>query len=191
MGGNAQPNIVLRGTWFTTTMTITTCTLAKGIPPRLHRPKPMTKVATSSKPKNGKKRAASESKDSEPVKKKARKTKQQCIVSKAEVEVEEVDENAKLSKKEVKEEDAGGDNRQEVDQEEVSINYWAIFKDLLSSKEDVLNDHQYGPDLQEQPAKKDMMLDLLTIMSDQVTVKFKLGDEKYVTEVGRWCNICK
>jgi len=123
------------------------------------------------------------------VKKKARKKKWQRIVNKAEVEVEEVDEDAEPSKKEVEEEDAGGDNEQEVDQEEVSDNYWAICKDLPCSKEDDLNDHQHGPNLQEQPAKKDTTLDLLTIMSDWVTVK--LGDEKYVTEIGRWCNICK
>ena len=38
--------------------------------------------------------------------------------------------------------------------------------------------------------KKDSMPDLL-IMSDKVTVKFKVGDDKYETEIGRWCNVCK
>jgi len=35
------------------------------------------------------------------------------------------------------------------------------------------------------------MLDLLMIMSDTVTVKFKLGTDNYMTEKGQWCKICK
>ena len=41
------------------------------------------------------------------------------------------------------------------------------------------------------PVKKDSTLDLLTIMSDRVTVKFKIGEDKYETDTGRWCNPCK
>ena len=29
------------------------------------------------------------------------------------------------------------------------------------------------------------------IMLDKVMVKFKVGDDKYETETGRWCNVCK
>ena len=35
------------------------------------------------------------------------------------------------------------------------------------------------------------MLDLLTVMTDRVVVKFKLGGDKYDTESGRWCTVCK
>jgi hypothetical protein len=40
-------------------------------------------------------------------------------------------------------------------------------------------------------AKKDLTVDLLLVMSDKVTVKFKVAGDKYETEKGRWCNICK
>jgi len=62
---------------------------------------------------------------------------------------------------------------------------------LTQSQGDGLNDDQRGADLETQPVKKDLTLDLLMIMSDKVTVKFKLGEDNYVTEVGRWCKICK
>lgn len=58
-------------------------------------------------------------------------------------------------------------------------------------QDDGLNDHQRGADLQEKPVKKDATLDLLTIMTDKVTVKFKVADDKYEMEQGRWCMICK
>jgi len=38
--------------------------------------------------------------------------------------------------------------------------------------------------LQEKPVKKDATLDILTIMSPKVTVKFKVGHEKYEKEIG-------
>ena len=41
------------------------------------------------------------------------------------------------------------------------------------------------------PVKKESTLDLLTVMSDKVTVKFRLSVDEYVTKVGHWCNICK
>jgi hypothetical protein len=40
-------------------------------------------------------------------------------------------------------------------------------------------------------AKKDLTIDLLLVMSDRVTVKFKVAGNKYETEKGRWCIICK
>jgi hypothetical protein len=45
--------------------------------------------------------------------------------------------------------------------------------------------------LVEKPVKKDSTLDLLTMMSDKVTVKFKVGPDKYETDTGRWCYTCK
>jgi len=41
------------------------------------------------------------------------------------------------------------------------------------------------------PVKKDSTLDILTVMSDRVTVKFKVGHDIYETEIGRWCHICR
>jgi hypothetical protein len=63
---------------------------------------------------------------------------------------------------------------------------------LTIQQDDVgLNEHQRGDVLEEKPVKKETTLDLLTIMSDKVKVRFKLGDDKYETEVGRWCMVCK
>ncbi|KIK00786.1 hypothetical protein K443DRAFT_7372 [Laccaria amethystina LaAM-08-1] len=130
-----------------------------GIPPRLHEPKSTAKTANKgiSKPKQTRKQVASEgesgsdNEDSEPAKKKARDKKHQCVaaIGGPEVEVESVDEDAEPAEKEVEEEDANGNGGQD-DQEE----------------EDDLNEHQCGPDLQEQLTKKDTMFDLLTMMSD-------------------------
>jgi hypothetical protein len=39
--------------------------------------------------------------------------------------------------------------------------------------------------------KKDLTIDLLLVMSDKVTVKFKVAEDMYETEKGRWCNVCK
>jgi hypothetical protein len=39
--------------------------------------------------------------------------------------------------------------------------------------------------------KKDSTLDLLTMMSDRVKVKFVLAGGETIMEVGRWCNTCK
>jgi len=61
----------------------------------------------------------------------------------------------------------------------------------LLSKDDGLDDHHRGADLVEMPVKKESTLDLLTIMSDRVTVSFKVGEDKYEKERGRWCNTCK
>jgi len=55
-------------------MTATTRTIAKGIPLRVHDPKPKGN-ATTSKPKKIQQRTASESEDSEPMKKQRGKKK--------------------------------------------------------------------------------------------------------------------
>jgi len=117
-------------------MPITTRTVAKGIPPRLHEPKPTAKAGTS-KPKKSGKRVASESEsesesEEEPVKKKTKGKKRQRVDSGPEVEVELVDGDAEPAEKEVEEVDAGGDGGQD-DQEEVSKDSWAICKNSPSS----------------------------------------------------------
>lgn len=47
-----------------------------------------------------------------------------------------------------------------------------------------LSDHQCGRYPQEQPVKKESICDLLTIMSDKVVVKFKVGPDSYEIETG-------
>lgn len=49
---------------------------------------------------------------------------------------------------------------------------------------DGLNDHQRGKALQEMLVKKDSTLNILTVMSDRTTVKFKVGHDVYETEIG-------
>ena len=68
--------------------------------------------------------------------------------------------------------------------------YWEMHR-LTNFQDDGLNEHQWGPELEENPVKKDLTRDLLTIMSDKVTVKFKIGTDKFITESGRWCNPCR
>ena len=53
------------------------------------------------------------------------------------------------------------------------------------------NTNQQGEELTKKPVKKESMLDLLTIMSDRVMVKFKVRADTYETETERWCNVCK
>jgi len=62
---------------------------------------------------------------------------------------------------------------------------------LTEGEQDGLNDHQRGADLQEKPVKKDSTLDILTVMSDRVKVKFIVDAGKCEVDKGRWCNICK
>ena len=45
--------------------------------------------------------------------------------------------------------------------------------------------------LKQSQSKKDLTLDMLTIMSDKVNLKFKVRDGEYKKKSGRWCNICK
>ena len=126
------------GTCSTTAMPITTRTVAKGIPPRLHEPKRMakaTKTVTSKPQKSGKWAASeseseSESDESEPVKKKTKCTKRQRVNVGPDVEVELVEEGAEPPEKEVEEVDAGSNDGQDSDKEEVSKHSWAICKNL-------------------------------------------------------------
>jgi len=118
-------------------MLITTWTIAKGIPPRLHEPKSTAKTANKgiSKVKQTRKQVASESEpasdaeDSEPARKKGRDKKWQHVaaIGGPEVEVESVDKDAEPAEKEVEEEDANGNGGQDDqdDQEEVSMDSWA------------------------------------------------------------------
>jgi hypothetical protein len=83
--------------------------------------------------------------------------------------------------------DASSANENEVNKKKMSP--YKINSQVF--KKDGLNEHQRGTILQEKPVKKDSTLDILTVMSDRVTVNFKNGDKKTVTEKGRWCNLCR
>ena len=62
---------------------------------------------------------------------------------------------------------------------------------LTIYQDDGLNSHQCGANLREKPTKKDAMLDMLMIMTDKVTVRFKAEDRSYEMVIGRWCTVCK
>ena len=114
-------------------MPITTRTVAKGIPPRLHKPKTLAKAGTS-KPKQSKKRVASDSElenesEEDPVKKKTKGKKRLHVDSGSEVEV--VNEDSE-PEKEVEEVDVSSDGGQD-DQEEVSKDYWPHTQKLTKS----------------------------------------------------------
>ena len=105
-------------------MPITTRTVSKGIPPKLHKPKTRAKARTS-KPKKSGKRVASESdseseSEEELVKKKMKHKKQPRVDSRSEVEVELVDGDDEPAEKEI-------DDQLE---EEVSKDYLPICKKL-------------------------------------------------------------
>ncbi len=179
-------------------MPITTRTVAKGIPPRVHEPKGKAKQPTkpklTTKSKRRHKQVSEEELESEegssspdnlePRVKSKRKIKKRRIED-SEAEAELIEDNVDPPNKEV--ESIEGDN----ELPEVSTDHPLRDTILTKIQEDDLNDHQRGADLQEKPVKKDSTLDLLMIMSDKITVKFKVRDGDYETEIGRWCNTCK
>ena len=61
----------------------------------------------------------------------------------------------------------------------------------IQDSDDGLNNHHRGVELETVPVRKDSTVDLLQIMSDRTTVKFKLAGDRIEKETGRWCNICK
>jgi hypothetical protein len=108
-------------------------------------------------------------------------------------DLETIDQDASEPPAEEVDMNEGVAGQQPSSEPEVSI-YHHSFKSwtlTIRKNDDDLNKHQRGDDLEEQPVKKETTLDLLTIMSDRVKVKFKMGDDKYDTEVGRWCMVCK
>ncbi|KAF8804814.1 hypothetical protein BYT27DRAFT_7225171 [Phlegmacium glaucopus] len=165
---------------------------------RLHEPKPKAKpcikmdntlnTKPKPKPKQNHKRGASDdeeskdedkessvSDDSKAKEKKKKSMKWQRLDTESEVEVEIIEHDIEPPEREAEEVD-DGTGKQEPENE---------------GEDDGLNDHQQGARLEEMPIKKDSTLDLLTIMSDKVVVKFKTVPDKFDTVKGRWCNICK
>jgi hypothetical protein len=186
-------------------MAIMTRTIAKGVPPRLHKPKkPRARKAntTTGKPshKQGHKRGVSQleteedetsSDDSEPKRKNKRNSKRRQS-EESEAEEELVEEDVDPLDKEVENvDDPGGEGVPDADEVSKDPLSREILLTMTKIQDDGLNDHQRGANLQEKRVKKDSTLDLLTIMSDKVTVKFKIKADEYETEVGRWCNTCK
>jgi hypothetical protein len=179
-------------------MPLVTRTVAKGIPPKVREPKRKGKLTTKKNQKgktnkNGKRPAASEededlessSEESELPPKKKRNKKQQLNgveVLEDEPEVEPPEENIEV---------INVDASPGSDDEEVSTILFIHIQILTRLQDDGLNEHHRGTELQAKPTKKDSTLDLLTMMSDRVTVKFMLADGTSLTEVGRWCNPCK
>ncbi|KAF8173117.1 hypothetical protein BJ912DRAFT_859601 [Pholiota molesta] len=169
-----------------------TRTIAKGIAPRLHEPKGKAKARALAQGKEKKARTIKSSKhhkrlasdgseseensngsdsddsDSEPKKKK--KSTKRRRIEESEAEIEIVDEDGEPLVEEVDD----VDHSQLSDQQE----------------NDGLDARHHGDELQTKPVKKDSTLDLLTMMTDKVTVKFKVAGNKHETETGRWCNTC-
>ncbi|KAF8181780.1 hypothetical protein BJ912DRAFT_1023504 [Pholiota molesta] len=169
-------------------MALKTRSLTQGVPPRVREPttrKGHSKKSTS-KSKNSKSHAkrkapvtssSSEENDSDepssseaeqPVKKKAKKR------AACDVDVEDLEPvDATPPEREVEIVDEDGNDI------------------IVVSDDEDLTAHQRGEKLEETVVKKELTLDLLTIMSDRVTVKFKVGPDKHLIVLGRWCNICK
>ena len=110
-------------------------------------------------------------------------------------EVEEVNDEpiAEPSMEEVNDVDDDDEQPDQSNEDEVSTYHHITQRtsQLTKRVQDRLNNHQRGPNLQEKPVKKDSTLDILTVMLDRVSVKFKVGVDKCEVDKGRWCNICK
>ena len=112
----------------------------------------------------------------------------------SEEEVEEVDDEPVAEPPIEQVNDMDDEQPEESENEdEVSIDHYITqsMSQLTGRVQDGLNDHQCGADLQEKPVKKVSTLDILTVMSDRVKVKFIIDAGKGEVEKGRWCNICK
>ena len=67
----------------------------------------------------------------------------------------------------------------------MSYNSILVTKQTLTlEKDDGLDDHHCRANLVAMPVKKDQMLDLLTIMSDRISVNVKVGENKLQMERG-------
>jgi len=110
----------------------------------------------------------------------------------SEEEVEEVDDDP-VPKPPMEHVNDIDDEQSEPDEDEVSTTDYISqrMNQLTGWGQDGLSAHQRGADLQEKPVKKVSTLDILTIMSDKVKVKFMVGANKFEVDMGCWCNTCK
>ena len=188
-------------------MPLQTRNIAKGIAPRVHLPKP-TKPKPSAGKKNGATKAAPTKKDrkrhastsgdeseeqSEDLEPKVRKKRARREATTSEEEVEEVDVDPVPEPPIEHVDDMDDEPSDQPDEDEVSTNDYISqrINQLTRWAQDGLNAHQRGADLEERPVKKVSSLDILTVMSDRVKVKFMVGPNKSEVDTGRWCNICK
>lgn len=113
-------------------MTITTRTVACGIPPRLHQPKPTKASSTkAAKPKQSQKRVATESDEDESssdeselrvMKKQC--TKQQNVVEVSDDDVDVIEDNVEPAEKDIKDVDGEpGVDELQSNEQEVSTDY--------------------------------------------------------------------
>ena len=188
-------------------MPLRTRNIAKGVPPRVHLPK-STKPKPSAGKKDGATKAAPTRKDrkrhastsgdeseeqSEDLEPKARKKRARQEATRSEEEVEEVNDDPVPKPSMERVSDVDDEQSEQPDEDEVSTDdYISQRMDQLTRwAQDGLNAHQRGADLEERPVKKVSSLDILTIMSDRVKVKFMVGANKSEVDTGRWCNIWK
>ncbi|KAF8270622.1 hypothetical protein EI94DRAFT_1770791 [Lactarius quietus] len=154
----------------------------KGVPPRLHEPKTKGKpcitrdnriLKPKPKPKKSHKREASEDEASEEDEKKSSAS-------------DNSETKAKKKRSGKMEHDI-----EPSEEEDEEVDDCPSVQEQDEDHDDGLNNHQQGPELKERPVKKDLTLDLLTVMSDKVVVRFKTGPDKFDIEKGWWCNVCK
>ncbi|KAF8257167.1 hypothetical protein EI94DRAFT_1774604 [Lactarius quietus] len=159
------------------TTPLITRNLAKGVAPRLHEPKAKAKAHATKdirqiKLKRSRKRTTSSDKesdidgeshlsDSSAIKIKKNLSKRRCMEESDSEEEEIVDEDVKSPEKEIEEVDGGCSEQDRTGKQ----------------GDDGLNGHQHGVELEEKTVKKDLTLNLLTIMLDRVIVKFKMGQD--------------
>ena len=189
-------------------MPLQTRNIAKGIPPRVHltkstKPKPSAgkkdHAPKAAPTKKGHKRHASrsgdeseeQSKELEPKARNKKHARREAVTS--EEEVEEVDDDPVPKPPMEQVNDVDDEQSEQTDKDEVSTTdcIFQRMSQLTGWAQDGLNTHQRGADLQEKPIKKASTLDILTVMSDRVKVKFMVGTNKSKVDVGHWCNICK
>jgi hypothetical protein len=171
-------------------MTLTTQTAAKEIPPRVRSPAGKSKKKATVEKIKKKRKRDDHDEDSEIYKPKKRKMKtKQCSKSsesdEEESEVEVVEDGEPVPGEIAVVDD--GEVSAMGDEEVSKIRMTCITHNTLGRQ---LNQHQQGEELETKPVKKDLTLNMLTVMSDKVKVQFKVG-RNYEEESGRWCNLCK
>ena len=99
-------------------------------------------------------------------------------------DVETIDIDGQPPVKKVGEIDMEGDGDEPCPDKEVRANYDKLQPLLTISKfqDDRLNKHQCGEKLEAKPTKKELICDILEVMSDKVTVKFKIVVDKFIME---------
>ena len=120
------------------------------------------------------------------AKKKGTKCWQQGTDLDLENDVETIDIDVGPPVKEAEGINMEGDGNEPCPDEEVRANY-NILQPLLTFakfQDDGLNKHQHGEEVEEKPTKKELMCDILKVISDKVTVKINIAMDKFIIEWG-------